>query len=251
MARQVVPRPGSARPGGPAPWAGLPAGERRGITLAAVLQRLDDAGQRGPLPAPGTVGDVLTISPGDRPGFDARTAAVLVALFEEAGEARVVLTRRSPALRSHRGEVSFPGGRIDDGEDAVAAALREADEEIGLRPGSATVAGWLHPVMTFASGSHITPVVATLATRPRLRASPAEVDRVFDVALADLAADGVFHEERWSVPGRPVPVSPDGSFPVWFFEAADETIWGATARMLTELVCLALGMAAPGPFAAA
>ncbi len=124
--------------------------------------------------------------------------------------------------------------------------LREAQEEVGLDPGAAHPTGWLHPVMTFVSGSHITPVVASLHGRPHLVPSPAEVERVFDVALAELAADGVFHEERWSVPGRPVPVSPDGSFPVFFYEAAGETIWGATARMLTELVCLTLGVEPPG-----
>ena len=77
--------------------------------------------------------------------------------------------------------------------------------------------------------------------------NPAEVARVFDVPLADLAADGVFHEERWTVPGRPVPGSADGSFPVWFFDVAGETVWGATARMLVELLCLVLGVAPPGP----
>ena len=166
-------------------------------------------------------------------------------LFEEAGETRVVLTRRSTRLRSHKGEVSFPGGRINEAEDAPAAALREASEEVALDPDSATLVGWLHPVLTFATGSHITPVVATLPRRPTLQASPAEVDRVFDVALAELAADGVFHEERWTIPGHLVPESADGSFPVWFYEAAGELIWGATARMLTELLCLVLGVAPP------
>ena len=65
------------------------------------------------------------------------------------------------------------------------------------------------------------------------------------MALADLAADGVFHEERWIVPGRPFPVTDsvaDGSFPVWFFELPGETVWGATARMLVELLRLVLGV---------
>ena len=72
------------------------------------------------------------------------------------------------------------------------------------------------------------------------------MERVFDVALSDLVADGAFHEEWWWVPGR-VGVSglPDGEFPVWFFDVAGETVWGATARTLMELVCLVLGVDFP------
>ena len=84
------------------------------------------------------------------------------------------------------------------------------------------------------------PLVATVPSRPHLVASPAEVEWVFDVALADLADLENFHEERWSIPGRPVPGTPDGSFPVWFFEVEGEMIWGATARMLHELLSVAL-----------
>jgi 8-oxo-dGTP pyrophosphatase MutT (NUDIX family) len=165
-----------------------------------------------------------------------------VALFEEDGEARVVLTRRSAALRLHRGEVSFPGGRIERGESVTDAALREAAEEVGLAPGLVEPAGWLRPVVTFGSRSLIQPVVGTLEARPALVASPREVARVFDVALAELVADGVFHEERWQVPGHGVPGSPDGSFPVWFFAAAGEIVWGATARILVDLLRVVLGV---------
>jgi 8-oxo-dGTP pyrophosphatase MutT (NUDIX family) len=170
------------------------------------------------------------------------SAAVLVALYDEGGEARTVLTRRSAALRAHRGEVALPGGRIDPGEGPVEAALREAAEEVALDPASVRPAGWLDPVVTFSSTSLILPVVGALPGRPDLVANEAEVARVFDVALADLVADGAFHEERWRVPGRRVGGSPDGSFPVWFFEVAGETVWGATARILYELVCLVLGV---------
>jgi hypothetical protein len=71
------------------------------------------------------------------------------------------------------------------------------------------------------------------------------VDRIFDVALADLVADGVFHEEWWAVPERSGPGFPDGEFPVWFFDVADETVWGATARTLMELLCIVLGVPVP------
>jgi hypothetical protein len=91
----------------------------------------------------------------------------------------------------------------------------------------------------------MTPVVGTLRARPSLRPNPGEVDRIFDVALADLVADGVFHEEWWAVPERSRPGFPDGEFPVWFFDVADETVWGATARTLMELLCIVLGVPVP------
>lgn len=167
-------------------------------------------------------------------------AAVLALLFDEAGEARLVFTRRSSALRSHRGEVSFPGGRLDPGEDPSSAALREANEEVGLRPSDVSTVGWIHPVLTLVSGSLIMPILATVPARPHLVASPDEVERIFDVSLRDLADPDIFHEERWSIPGREIPGSGDNSFAVWFFEVAGEMIWGATARMIHELLTLVL-----------
>jgi 8-oxo-dGTP pyrophosphatase MutT (NUDIX family) len=171
----------------------------------------------------------------------------LVPLFEEKGETRVVLTVRSDHLRSHQGEVAFPGGRLEDHESVVEAALREADEEVGLAPGSVTVVGRLSSLPTISSANVMTPVVATLESRPSLVPSPAEVERVFDVGLSELVADGVFHEEWWrresEIAGTPD--FPDGEFPVWFFDVAGETVWGATARTLVELLCLVLGVDVP------
>jgi 8-oxo-dGTP pyrophosphatase MutT (NUDIX family) len=176
---------------------------------------------------------------------------VLVPLFEEGGETRVILTVRSDRLRSHQGEVAFPGGRLEPGEGVVDAALREAHEEVGLDPALATVVGELAPLPTVASNTVMTPVVVTLVGRPALRASPDEVERVFDVALSELVAEGAFHEEWWSVPGRPgVSGLPGDEFPVWFFAVADETVWGATARTLVELICLVLGVPVPSPLRA-
>ena len=158
----------------------------------------------------------------------------------------MVLTVRSDRLRSHQGEVAFPGGRLEPGEAVVDAALREAAEEVGLDGTSVTVIGQLTAMPTVSSDTVMTPVVGSLARRPELTPSPDEVERVFDVALSDLAADGVFHEEWWTVPGRiDVTGLPVGEFPVWFFEVAGETVWGATARTLMELVCLVLGVPFP------
>jgi 8-oxo-dGTP pyrophosphatase MutT (NUDIX family) len=164
----------------------------------------------------------------------ASPAGVLLPLFEEAGEARVVLTRRAAHLRSHTGEVAFPGGRLEPGEEPVAAALRETQEEIGLDPREVEILGQLAPLTTMSSGSRITPFVGVVGRRPRLVRNPAEVDRVFDVSLAELISDGVYREERWDMLGL-------RDRPMHFFELEDETVWGATARMLVELLELVAG----------
>src|SRR5580698_1041052 len=130
---QLIPRPVSARPGAPAPWAQLAPEQRQGISLARVVQSLAKRGQQGPAPS-----DIeVARGPGNEI-FDAesigqpRASAVLVALFEQAGEARAIFTRRAPQLRAHAGEVSFPGGRVDADEAVLGAALREAREEVAL-----------------------------------------------------------------------------------------------------------------------
>jgi len=166
-----------------------------------------------------------------------RPSAVLCPLFEEDGAARVILTRRSSALRSHTGQVSFPGGRLDEGEEPVAAALREATEEIGLDPTVCEILGELSPLVTISSGAAITPFVGALPGRPKLFPNPAEVDRVFDVALSDLVHADVYHEEVWPMPG--------GNRSMYVFELDGDTVWGATARMLTELLDLVFDMSLP------
>lgn len=158
-----------------------------------------------------------------------RAAAVLAALFEEDGEARVLLTRRASHLRSHTHEVSFPGGRLDDGETPVDAALREAREEIALDTSAIDVIGTLTPIATMAATAGITPVVAFLPERPTVEANPNEVEFVFDIALAGLLADGVFEEERWDTPWG-------DDRQINFFYLSHDIVWGATARILRELL---------------
>ncbi len=177
---------------------------------------------------------------------------MLVALFADegspAGEARVLLTRRSKTLRFHQGEVSFPGGRLEAGETPERAALREANEEVGLVPDSVEIVGELSSLLTFSSQTLVTPVVGFLSNRPVLYPSPSEVERVFDVELSTLVGDGVFREERWggsTLAGtalRRLDAGEDGTFPVWFFELDGDTVWGATARVLVELLKTVLGV---------
>jgi 8-oxo-dGTP pyrophosphatase MutT (NUDIX family) len=241
---QVIPRPVDWSPGGPAPWADVPAARWARIGLDRVLVALGEVGQNGPAPqdfsTEAALDQHIVVAEGAPAPLGPVNSAVLAVLYEEEDDTRIVLTRRSTALRTHRGEVSFPGGRLDQGEDPASGALREAHEEVGLASSLVTVVGWLHPVMTMVSASRILPVVATVPSRPHLVASPAEVERVFDVALAELADPRVFHEERWRLPGRAIEGSRDDSFPVWFFEVAGEMIWGATARMLQELLRIVL-----------
>ena len=238
---QVIPRPVNWRPGVAAPWEGWADSS---ISVPRVVEALEAQGQAGPVPedigADRVLGPSILINETVLPDVRFINSAVLAVLFEEEGEARLLFTRRSSSLRAHRGEVSFPGGRLDGDETPTAAALREAYEEVALNPAEVSVVGWIHPVLTLVSGSLIMPVLATVASRPRLVASPAEVERVFDVSLRELADPAIFHEERWTIPGRDIPGSSDNSFAVWFFEVEGEMIWGATARMIHELLSIVL-----------
>ena len=169
----------------------------------------------------------------DRPP-PAAPAATLLVLFEDGGVVRLLLIRRSQALPVHPGEIGLPGGGVHPGEGMVEAALRETAEELGIPPGAVEVAGWLEPVVGRTTGSVALPVVGLLGGRPQLTPDPAEVDAVFEVPVADLLADGVYHEEVWDVPV---------ARPVHFFELPDVTVWGMTARALRQFLALLL---APG-----
>jgi len=243
---QIIPRPERWEPGDPAPWSHLDPVARAGLNLERVTAALAERGLLGiPDLSEAVALRAIGVVDGDPVDGPFRHSSVLLVLFEEDGEARIVFTRRAAHLRTHRGEVSFPGGRQDDGEDAVAAALREAHEEVALDPTLPEVVGHLEPIATLVSGALIQPVVAVLAERPVLVPAPEEVERVFDVALAELLADGVFHEERWYRPD----LAPPGqdSFPLWFFEVSGEMIWGATGRLLVDLLTIVLGLEDAAP----
>jgi 8-oxo-dGTP pyrophosphatase MutT (NUDIX family) len=238
---QLIPTPEYVVAGREAPWARLDVASRRGITLEQVRTALGRDGrlfsQARPPDEPAEMGLVADAEQ----ALITRRSAVLAVLFEEAGEVRVVLTRRSFALRSHRGEIALPGGRSEPGESPEEAALREAFEEIGLDPGSVSIVGWLTPIVTFASGSAIQPVIGFVDGRPSLHANPDEVERIFDVALADLLAEGNFLEQRWRRDTPRPGADADGSFPIYFFRVPGEVVWGATGRVLTELLAVVTG----------
>lgn len=160
-----------------------------------------------------------------------KRSAVLIPLIAHSRVPHVVLTRRADHMRNHKGEVSFPGGRMESDETPEQAAVREAFEEIALHKAHVHVLGELEPIATFVSNSHITPVVAHVEGTPEFVADPSEVARVFTVPLHDLARPDTYRNEWWS--------TPRGDINIHFFELDDETIWGATGRLLHHLLDIA------------
>jgi 8-oxo-dGTP pyrophosphatase MutT (NUDIX family) len=167
-----------------------------------------------------------------RPELAPRLAAVLLALVPAEEGLRVLFTRRALDLPDHPGQISLPGGRVDEGDDgAVGAALREASEEVGLAAASVEVLGTL-PVYRTVTSYLVTPVVGLLRERPVLRAQPGEVSEIFEVPLS-LLTDGARYERR---------VVGEGSGRRHFYaldvegyadgDARQYFIWGATAAIL-------------------
>jgi len=155
-------------------------------------------------------------------------AAVLVPLHEEAGVTSVLLTLRRHDLRHHAGQVCFPGGLVDPGEASLAAALREAQEEIGLDPVRAVVLGRLSEAVVLQSAFRLTPWVSSVPYPYPYAAAPREVEAIWHVPLAALLAPGVHRTERLLVYGLELDVH--------YYDVEGRTIWGATARILSELL---------------
>jgi 8-oxo-dGTP pyrophosphatase MutT (NUDIX family) len=157
-------------------------------------------------------------------------AAVLVPIVPGPGGCYLLLTRRTDGLTNHRGEIAFPGGRLEPGETAPAAALREAHEELGIVPGEVELIGGLPGVGTNLSRFWIMPWVGVL--RPDCRSgivpNPSEVADLLDVSLDGLAAPGCRRDQRF-IRGSRVVVSPA-------YDTPAGTIWGATARIVAELL---------------
>ena len=223
---QIIPRPLNARSGRPAPWADLPP-ERRRPSLADVRAALAEAG-----PAIPSERELV-------PEID-RASAVLAPLYEADGELFVILTRRTWTMRSHSGEVSFPGGRQDDADpDLWHTALREAREEIALDDRQLEQIGELDHLSTVTSRSFIVPYVAALPGQPSTQASPAEVSAVLHVPVAELLDPAIFREETWTFPWAE-------DRPIFFFELVGDTVWGATGAMLRQLLGLVTGTVTRG-----
>jgi 8-oxo-dGTP pyrophosphatase MutT (NUDIX family) len=170
----------------------------------------------------------------------ARRAAVLVPIVGSGEQLRLVLFERSLEVADHKGEICFPGGSIESADsDAVAAALREAWEELGIPPGDVAVLGCLDDVHTVKSNYVITPVVGHLETLPVLTPDPMEVARPLVLTLNSLNSPDAWQMERIDVGGA-----------IREFEAhrvGDALIWGATARILRSFLDLCRDASFPTP----
>ena len=166
------------------------------------------------------------------PDADSRKAAVLVPVLIEKGDARLVYTVRKNNLADHAGQISFPGGSIEPGDESLlATALREAEEEIDLRPDLVEVVGELEEMYIPPSNFRVSPFVGLLPPEAEMVLAPDEVEEIFTVSLSTLAAPETFRKVLWRRDGR------DYKVPVFAVEGpAPRNIWGATAAMTAALL---------------
>ncbi|MEH8020600.1 CoA pyrophosphatase [Rheinheimera metallidurans] len=164
------------------------------------------------------------------PSSDQHQAAVLVPVIDYGDRLQVLFTQRALHLRHHPGQISFPGGRIEPGEQSAEAALREAEEEIGLTPNAVTLLGRL-PLQPTSTGFNIVPWVGLLAPQQRWLLQPAEVAGIFEVPLTHFLQQENRHQFNLPLRGK---VQQLHAMPY-----QDKFIWGATAAILHRL-CLQL-----------
>lgn len=188
------------------------------------------------MPAPEIVDDALDLEPDwipDVPHADPPVlAAVLIALVERADGFHILYTERATDLRAHSGQVAFPGGKVEvEDPDPASAALREAEEEVALRPEDAEVLGYLPSYFT-GSNFLITPVVAAVRPRALFMPNPAEVSDLFEVPLDMLLRPesyGTYQVARHGV-----------THSTWQILFDGHTIWGITANLTRRFYELAL-----------
>jgi len=153
-------------------------------------------------------------------------AAVLIPIIYREESLSVLLTERSPDLKHHAGQISFPGGRMDPQDrDIRATALRETQEEVGIDPANVEIVGYLEPNPT-VTGYAVTPVVALVELRQELTIDPLEVVSAFEVPLPFLLDEGNQELSEREFAGVTVPIAE--------FNYGRYRIWGATASMLIE-----------------
>jgi 8-oxo-dGTP pyrophosphatase MutT (NUDIX family) len=156
-----------------------------------------------------------------------RPAGVLVPIIERGAELSLLLTQRSADLKHHAGQVSFPGGGMEDQDaDVEATALRETEEEIGIARHEVSVLGYLQTMPT-VTGYAVTPVVGLVSGTAELRIDRSEVEYAFEVPLSYLLKDENAIRTHWDAGGRNVPMLE--------FRWDGARIWGATAFMILAL----------------
>ena len=167
------------------------------------------------------------------PGTDPRRAAVLVPVLLEPEEARLVYTVRKDHLADHAGQISFPGGSVEPGDDSLLeTALREAEEEIDLSRDLVEVIGELEEMYIPPSNFRVTPFVGLLPSEAEMVMAPDEVEAIFTVSLDELMSPETFRKVPWARDGRGYEV------PVFAVEdsRARRNIWGATAAITASLL---------------
>jgi len=157
-----------------------------------------------------------------------RPGSVLILLYPDRDEIRFPLTKRPEYLGAHSGQVSFPGGKAEPGETPVEAALREGEEEIGVRPGDIEVLGTLSNFFVIPSNFIVTPVVGVLRAKPQFVPDPVEVVRVLEGTVSELLRDDAVAVKEITAARVYRLLAPH-------FVVEDEVVWGATAMMLNEL----------------
>src|SRR5437016_3444943 len=162
----------------------------------------------------------------------ARKAAVLIGFFERDGEPTLIFIRRASTLRSHGGEIAFPGGGVEPADSSlVMAALRETEEEIGLDPSGVEVLGVLEPVFTVVSNYLIIPVVAFLQNGiGMLQLQASEVTEIILATLKGVTEESIYHTGEWTREWQ--------TRSIYFYDFGLYRIWGATARMLKAFLDL-------------
>jgi 8-oxo-dGTP pyrophosphatase MutT (NUDIX family) len=155
-----------------------------------------------------------------------RESSVLVPILRRADGPSVLLTRRADTLRTHQGQMSFPGGRREPGETPVETALREAQEEVGLSPAVVDVIGRLHDTPTM-TGFIISPIVGVVEREPSLRVDAREVAELVEVPLAFVLDRRNYRRESFV----------RGGTELWYYELLwqEQRVWGATAGILHDL----------------
>lgn len=157
-----------------------------------------------------------------------RPAAVLVPLFVNRSRDHVLFTIRTHHLQHHAGEISFPGGGQDSGdENLCVTALRETEEELGIPATQIKILGRLDDFYSI-HGYHVVPFVGEIPPPGHLTIDPFEIDRVFDAPLQHFRNPEVHSVEDWTHKGRTTPVD--------FYHYAEHTIWGLTAAILRQLL---------------
>ena len=158
----------------------------------------------------------------------ARQGGVLVLIFEKNGQSHLLLTRRRDDLQQHAGQISFPGGRREDGETLRETALREAHEEVGIRPAEVQVLGELTSLYIMPSDFEVHPFVAWHTGQPTYIIQVDEVAEILEVPISFLLDPTHRHEEPWEIRGYELQVP--------FYLVGEHKVWGATAMMLSEFL---------------